>query len=78
MSAKLLKKFKNKQVIITFKYINEENPAMAGIFLDVDSEHYFIGGEGRPMFAILKHSVMSIIDASEVTIGFDESKDILQ
>ncbi len=76
--SKLLQYLQDKPVIITYTGLNEEIEATTGILVDMDDEHYYIGGDNHPLFAISKHCVKAIIDASDAIEGFDDEKDILQ
>ena len=77
--SKLLDYFLDKQVLVIYKRPSENNgEAMMGVLIDMDDEHYYIGGDNESLFAVTKHSVRAIADATEAVEGFDKDKDILQ
>ena len=79
MKSKLLDYFLDKKVIVVYKTPSENNgEAMMGVLIDMDDEHYYIGGDNESRFAVTKHSVRAIADATDAIEGFDETKDTLQ
>jgi hypothetical protein len=78
MANKLLKYLKNKSVIVAYKHATVENEAIHGILVDMDEEHYYLGGDGSALFVIPKHAVRAIADATDSFELFDESKGTLQ
>ena len=70
--SKILQNLKDKIVVIVFKDNTEGIEPFVGKLFDEDDHHYFLGEDGMPTAAVLKHSVRIVMEAKDI----EEDEDI--
>lgn len=72
--SKFLEYFLDKPIVVIYKRPTEHGEAMTGTLIDMDDEHYYVGGDNQALFAIAKHAVRAIADATDAVEAFNEDE----